>query len=260
MMHHNRLMSTEVSALAALMTEIPQVDGSRKYYALTLTASRDGQVQLNTQTIYTRQGSKLMWEMRRASLVNAERMRHAWRVLGQDSVVVNSEPELAVLASIGGNAVVEESIFRQWFDFLLEEVEYVPGRLGEKSRHCTSVVRAALNHAPTRKMRMDVLRRDNFRCRICNRSPDDYVDIELHVHHVRPWGKGGLTEPNNLLTLCDTCHSGLDPHFEITLLSKIPDAIVRPSAFEDLADEFHAGVRRYRELLCELANERTDDR
>jgi hypothetical protein len=75
---------------------------------------------------------------------------------------------------------------------------------------------------PGRKPRMRVLKRDGYRCRICGRSPDDY-DVVLHVHHIRPWGGGysGMTEEDNLITLCDTCHDGLEPHSDVALYSRI---------------------------------------
>ena len=72
--------------------------------------------------------------------------------------------------------------------------------------------KSKLTHAPTKKLRMEVLKRDRVRCLICGRSPANNVDVELHLHHVIPWGVGGLTEEINLVTLCHTCHSGLDPH------------------------------------------------
>ena len=32
-----------------------------------------------------------------------------------------------------------------------------------------------------------------------------------------PWGQGGITEEENLVTLCGTCHDGLEPHYETQL-------------------------------------------
>jgi len=41
------------------------------------------------------------------------------------------------------------------------------------------------------------------------------------VHHIKPFSEGGLTEKNNLITLCKTCHDGLYPHFDYSLYSLI---------------------------------------
>lgn len=250
-LRHNGRVTGRTTALDALAAELSRIDDAYSYYALTLTATPEGQLRTMTQTEFTGPGSKPMWEMRRASQVHPRKMRRLWRDIGQGSVVVNSEASLAVFTRIGGNAIIEESIFTKWFGDLLQPKECVPSRVGEGVRSRESVEGPMLKKATPRKLRMDVLRRDNFRCRICNRSPDDYVDIELHVHHVRPWGEGGLTDESNLLTLCSTCHAGLDPHFEIRLLGKVPDGVIHPSVLKDLGDDFQLGVQRYRDLIAE---------
>ena len=57
-------------------------------------------------------------------------------------------------------------------------------------------------------LRYDVLRRDNFKCRICGKSPVDSPTIKLHVDHIRPISKGGETIMSNLRTLCSDCNIG----------------------------------------------------
>ena len=58
----------------------------------------------------------------------------------------------------------------------------------------------------TEKLRMRVLRRDGYRCRICGASASDGVKLE--VDHIVPVSKGGRTEERNLQTLCDRCNRG----------------------------------------------------
>ncbi|KAB2833205.1 MAG: HNH endonuclease, partial [Candidatus Brocadia sp.] len=53
-----------------------------------------------------------------------------------------------------------------------------------------------------------VMRNDNFKCRICGRSPATDQNIKLEVDHVKPWSKGGETVIENLQTLCSDCNSG----------------------------------------------------
>ncbi len=55
-------------------------------------------------------------------------------------------------------------------------------------------------------MRYKVLRKDNFQCVACGRKTDD--GIKLHIDHKVPYSLGGLTELNNLQTLCDQCNIG----------------------------------------------------
>lgn len=90
---------------------------------------------------------------------------------------------------------------------------------------------------------MQILKRDGRRCRICGRNPDNHVDLELHLHHIRPWEKGGVTDPKNLITLCHTCHSGLDPHHDPSLFSYL-----RPDGASDSLKAFFEGVTNYRRI------------
>ena len=58
------------------------------------------------------------------------------------------------------------------------------------------------------RLRFIVMKRDNFRCRICGKSPANDNNIILHVDHVNPWSKGGETNLDNLRTLCSVCNIG----------------------------------------------------
>lgn len=55
-------------------------------------------------------------------------------------------------------------------------------------------------------LRYEILTRDGFRCKICGASADD--GVTLHVDHIIPVSKGGLTEKSNLRTLCERCNLG----------------------------------------------------
>jgi len=58
------------------------------------------------------------------------------------------------------------------------------------------------------RMRFIVMRRDNFKCRNCGRSPATDSNTILHVDHIKAWAKGGETLPENLQTLCSKCNIG----------------------------------------------------
>jgi hypothetical protein len=53
-------------------------------------------------------------------------------------------------------------------------------------------------------LRYKVLKKDAFKCAACGRGVSD--GIKLHIDHKTPFSLGGLTELNNLQTLCDECN------------------------------------------------------
>jgi hypothetical protein len=58
------------------------------------------------------------------------------------------------------------------------------------------------------RLRWTILKRDNFSCRKCGRSPAKDPSIILHVDHIIPWSKDGETVIENLETLCEQCNLG----------------------------------------------------
>jgi hypothetical protein len=58
------------------------------------------------------------------------------------------------------------------------------------------------------RLRFRIMRRDNFKCQFCGRSPAHDPKIILHVDHIMPWSKGGETTFDNLRTLCSKCNIG----------------------------------------------------
>lgn len=55
------------------------------------------------------------------------------------------------------------------------------------------------------KRRREVLRRDDFMCRNCERH-EDMRGVSLEVHHIVPRSRGGSHENYNLVTMCRHCH------------------------------------------------------
>jgi hypothetical protein len=56
-----------------------------------------------------------------------------------------------------------------------------------------------------KRLRFEVLRRDQFSCTYCGATS---ADVELHVDHVVPVALGGTDIPENLTTACADCNSG----------------------------------------------------
>lgn len=81
-----------------------------------------------------------------------------------------------------------------------------------------------------------VLSRDNHTCQCCRGKSKDPV---LNVHHIESRKVGG-DAPNNLVTLCETCHKGY--HNGVV---KLPKTIKRGASFKDAA---FMGIMRWKLL------------
>jgi hypothetical protein len=57
----------------------------------------------------------------------------------------------------------------------------------------------------SRRLRFEILRRDNHQCRYCGAAAPD---VKLTVDHVTPVALGGSDNPSNLVTACDDCNGG----------------------------------------------------
>jgi hypothetical protein len=59
--------------------------------------------------------------------------------------------------------------------------------------------------AVSRRLRFEILRRDNYTCRYCGASAPD---VSLAIDHVIPTTLGGADDPTNLVTACQDCNNG----------------------------------------------------
>jgi hypothetical protein len=79
------------------------------------------------------------------------------------------------------------------------------------------------------KKRLEVLKRDNFTCQSCGKSPALYPEIEidavpkLEIDHFQPHSKEGTDDIDNLQTLCMLCNRGKgnNEYFNQTIKDKI---------------------------------------
>jgi hypothetical protein len=227
--------------LKDLAAEMRRIVPDNAYYAITFTADENGKIWWSAQSNWENCGNDVHTEIRSASLVIPDKMARLWSDLGQPFVVVNEITHLyKYLRWIGGNALVEQQLAQKWLPHVVGPMPVrKPSFFGYQS--VSAFPESSFHRAPTPKQRMRILKRDRYRCRVCGRKAADHVDIELHVHHVKPWSKGGLTVDENLVTLCHTCHNGLDPHDDISLA-----IFLQPLDAESGKKELSEGVKRYR--------------
>ena len=235
----NRLLE----AIQKLKTQ-PPLTGSR-YYAITLLGTEEGKVNHFWQSHIIGMSDDKKSQIREISFVHPLKMLKLWKEIREPGVLINNEIDFFAYYLIGGNGVIEQSLCKRFLPNMVEPREIV--RSISQGLMCTDTIPETwLRRAPTKKDRMRILKRDNFRCRLCGRSPHDYVDVELHLHHALPWGRGGLTEDDNLVTLCQTCHKGLDPHYDPEVFAQIGIETQLPKL--STVDDYRRGVVNYRKI------------
>ena len=90
--------------------------------------------------------------------------------------------------------------FGRWRKALEEFIEFVNS---EGVEYNTQIISDKTKLKRTKRsipwrLRFIVMRRDNFKCKICGKSPAKNPEIELHIDHIIPWSKGGCSLPNQV--------------------------------------------------------------
>ena len=222
-----------------------------EYYTLTLLSDENGRTFKTTQTYFKGWADgKPGAELRAPSVVGAHHMINSWKLLGQSPAVVinNTEQFWIYMAYFGGNALIERTVAEAKMPEFFRASRAVNLGPGAGFSSSDEDLKAASRRFPAPRSRMDVLRRDKYRCRLCGRSVEDALDLRLHTHHIREYASGGPTLPWNLITLCQTCHEGLDVPEQQALYAKIDDLHDR---LNNLNAEYWSGVRLYREQMSE---------
>jgi hypothetical protein len=101
--------------------------------------------------------------------------------------------------------------------------------------------------AISKRLRFEILRRDNHMCRYCGASAPE---VKLTVDHVIPESLGGRNEPENLVTACADCNNGKSsiPANATTVAEVQRDAIrwaraIRAAANSLVAEQEHLRKR-----------------
>jgi 5-methylcytosine-specific restriction endonuclease McrA len=140
--------------------------------------------------------------------------RNHWDTFGERQLLVHDEPTQRRWLISGGHALVLADMLPSGLSKLLG---------GIRCRRFGSIGRFYDTDRPPRtvherfargRLRQTVMNRDENRCRICGRSPDDALDVRLDVHHILPAELDGWTVEDNLVTLCKTCHDGMNENLQ----------------------------------------------
>lgn len=104
----------------------------------------------------------------------------------------------------------------------------------------TSLPQDPPRKAISRRLRFEILKRDNHTCRYCGGQPPD---VKLTIDHVVPVALGGGDDPSNLVAACRDCNSGK--------ASTSPDAATVAQVSEDAI--------RWRAAMQQASAEMTQD-
>lgn len=134
-------------------------------------------------------------------------LEHVWTSLGKQPYPSDMERPLSKYSYAG-----YQYKFGGWRKALEAFVEYINKEDIPTLTSLSAKPEISKQHKTNRniglRLRFIVMRNDNFKCRICGRSPATDQNIKLEVDHVKPWSKGGETVIENLQTLCSDCNSG----------------------------------------------------
>lgn len=84
--------------------------------------------------------------------------------------------------------------------------EVPTGFLGAETAEELAVIDLVYTRVPIPKsLRYEVLHRDGFRCQACGAT---HRETRLHIDHIVPVSKGGVTAKDNLQVLCEACNLG----------------------------------------------------
>lgn len=246
----NRSENASMSALRAILHGMREIDPDKHYYAVTLSVDSNGAIVWTTQLTEWVGWANLerRIELRAPSLIVPQYIANQWEAWGQNWVAVHDEQQFVIYTRMGGNGLLQAELVKTHFpEFLNPKEVYPSGPLGFKS--VGGLTSEARRRSPSAKQRFRVLKRDERRCRFCGRGPDFSTDIQLHLHHIRPWAAGGVTEDDNLITLCHTCHLGVYPHFDPDLFEILnPEPVTVPA----LARSYRSSVQKYRAVVRNL--------
>jgi hypothetical protein len=134
-----------------------------------------------------------------------------WRHLGRQP----RHQEMRAPLSKFSKATYNER-FGSWRKALETFIGYINNgeKAGESLAEADGVASSASIEQQTRsrhvnwRTRFLVMRRDDFKCQYCGRSPANNPGLELHIDHVQAFSKDGPTMMDNLKTACNVCNIG----------------------------------------------------
>lgn len=115
-----------------------------------------------------------------------------------------SQPTLQDFCNTNHTKKIIISNFGTWMNCLNEAILYAKSH----NKQIYTIYKHTTSREISKGLKYDIMKRDNFKCVICGRTPANVPGLTLDVDHIKAWTNGGETIPENLRTLCSDCNSG----------------------------------------------------
>ncbi len=140
-----------------------------------------------------------------------ENLDRVWQKLGRQP---RAKEMKQPLSAISNSRYLKE--FGNWYETCLQFLAWKSGvsakEIEQESKEPLLIENGTGKHKTPRaislSLRYQVLKRDNFKCVKCGRTPAKDVGVELHIDHKIPYSRGGETKLENLQTTCSECNLG----------------------------------------------------
>jgi len=181
----------------------------------------EGEVRLRLSTVerYVEYRNELEW-VRRTCLgksshprVNPKRFVSIENKLFSRYTLKAPTPKARVSATVKYTSPKGKNHYSRRLDWNFTQLrEGLRGAQAQRERQSTAEFQRKRERSlMTPSLRMTILRRDGYRCQMCGATAA--TGAVLHIDHITPVSHGGLTNEQNLQTLCEPCNLGKSNRF-----------------------------------------------
>lgn len=226
-----------------------------EYFQFSLFSNGEGEYRYSYMSHWCgHDENKVNIELRAPSVVIVDNAIKLFREIDEPLLIINDKKDLFFFLNFfGGNGLIEKKLSEEYLKSKIQNRKVVR-TYDQGYLDFNNIPKKEFNRAANPKLRMKIFKRDNFKCKTCGASPANNEHVELHLHHITPLSCGGLTRENNLITLCHTCHKGLEPHYDLSLYSFIgidmlSELIPTENYRERIKRNISFGLKRHQERL-----------
>jgi hypothetical protein len=146
--------------------EMLEAHPDREYYQFTLGADPDGPMYCSAYTHWVGWTDDTpRHELREPSIVDGGPALELLYSIGQPALIVEGTRQFAVWNTLGGHGLVERATAEEFMADRLLPSSCAPAPTGSGFVGLSSRSSQELQYAPSPKLRMEILKRDRFRCR-----------------------------------------------------------------------------------------------